>query len=349
MKFKSIVTAVCSVAVSTALLCGLSACSGEKAAATVGSSTIAEQKVTDYIQNFRASNGYEDDSTFATILSLYGMTPEDFREDVINSFVNEELMKQAIKEKGITVDKADIDAAVASMKSRFSNDAAWQNALKSSNLTEKEYRDLVEERLLENKFYASFGVSDNPTEEQIVSVAKDNLKYFANAKRSSHILFDLEDEATAKEVLEKLNNGSLEFAEAAATYSKDGSGEQGGDVGWDILTSFVPEYQAGLDALSVGQMSGLVESQYGYHIILCTEMLKPADQINALSDLPEAFQTFFTQLATTGQAGTQMESWLKGYKTTVKVTINPMPKGLPYDVELESEGADAASSSSASN
>ena len=62
---------------------------------------------------------------------------------------------------------------------------------------------------------------------------------YDGAKRSSHILFDSGDEATAREVLDKLNAGELDFAEAAKEYSKDGSASDGGDVGWDKTSSFV--------------------------------------------------------------------------------------------------------------
>ena len=59
---------------------------------------------------------------------------------------------------------------------------------------------------------------------------------YDGAKRSSHILFNTGDEATAQDVLDRINSGELDFAEAAKEYSQDtGSAENGGDVGWDKL------------------------------------------------------------------------------------------------------------------
>ena len=333
MKLKSIASAACAVALSASLMAGLSACSSDTVAATVGSVNISEEKVTNYIQGYRTSQGLEEDSDFAMVLGMYGMTPADFRESVINLFVNQELVKMAAKEKGISVDKETIDVYVNKIRSNYSDDASWQNALKNAGLTEQEYRDNIEYTLMYNQLTASFGVSAEPTEEQVLTVAKDNLKYFQNAKRSSHVLFDLEDEATAQEVLGKIKDGTLSFEDAAAEYSKDSSSENGGDVGWDALTTFVDEYQQGLDALSLGEVSDLVKSQFGYHIIKCTEVMPAADKINALSDLPEAFQSFFTNLATIDNTSS-FGSWLNGYKSTVSVKINPMPKKLPYDVDM---------------
>ncbi len=355
MKLKAFAAAACTVALSASLLCGLTACSGESVAATVGTKKISEQTITDYITNYRTSQGLDDDSNFAMVLSMYGMTPESFRENIIDMFVNRELVLLAAQEKGMSIDSATIDEYVNQMKSNYSDDTAWQTALTNAGLTEEKYRENIEYALLNKQLSESFAVSDDPTDEQVFAVAQDNLKYFEKAKRSSHILFDASDEETAKEVLEKINNGTLDFADAASQYSKDtSSAANGGDVGWDLLTSFVSEYQTALDGLELGQVSELVKSQFGYHIIKCTEVMPAADSVKSLSDLPEAFQTYFKQLATTTSSSSTSTStafsvWLNGYRTTVDVKINDMPKGLPYDVDMTAATTKSSSASSDSS
>ena len=355
MTLKAFAAAACTVALSASLLCGLTACSGESVAATVGTKKISEQTITDYITNYRTSQGLDDDSNFAMVLSMYGMTPESFRENIIDMFVNRELVLLAAQEKGMSIDSATIDEYVNQMKSNYSDDTAWQTALTNAGLTEEKYRENIEYALLNKQLSGSFAVSDDPTDEQVFAVAQDNLKYFEKAKRSSHILFDASDEETAKEVLEKINNGTLDFADAASQYSKDtSSAVNGGDVGWDLLTSFVSEYQTALDGLELGQVSELVKSQFGYHIIKCTEVMPAADSVKSLSDLPEAFQTYFKQLATTTSSSSTSTStafsvWLNGYRTTVDVKINDMPKGLPYDVDMTAATTKSSSASSDSS
>ena len=355
MKLKAFAAAACTVALSASLLCGLTACSGESVAATVGTKKISEQTITDYITNYRTSQGLDDDSNFAMVLSMYGMTPESFRENIIDMFVNRELVLLAAQEKGMSIDSATIDEYVNQMKSNYSDDTAWQTALTNAGLTEEKYRENIEYALLNKQLSERFAVSDDPTDEQVFAVAQDNLKYFEKAKRSSHILFDASDEETAKEVLEKINNGTLDFADAASQYSKDtSSAVNGGDVGWDLLTSFVSEYQTALDGLELGQVSELVKSQFGYHIIKCTEVMPAADSVKSLSDLPEAFQTYFKQLATTTSSSSTSTStafsvWLNGYRTTVDVKVNDMPKGLPYDVDMTAATTKSSSASSDSS
>ena len=92
-----------------------------------------------------------------------------------------------------------------------------------------------------------------------------------------------DDQATAQEVLDKINSGELDFADAAQQYSQDeGSKADGGNVGWDKLTSFVDEYQTALDGLEKDQVSALVTSTYGIHIIKCTDVFTAPDEVTSI-------------------------------------------------------------------
>ncbi|MBR1386750.1 MAG: peptidylprolyl isomerase [Bacilli bacterium] len=82
-----------------------------------------------------------------------------------------------------------------------------------------------------------------------------------------------EEEAlnTAKEVIEKLNNGE-DFAELAKTYSKDGSASEGGALGRFGSGDMVEEFEKAAYALEVGKYTTEpVKTQFGYHIILKTK------------------------------------------------------------------------------
>lgn len=82
-----------------------------------------------------------------------------------------------------------------------------------------------------------------------------------------------EEEAlnTAKEVIEKLNNGE-DFAELAKTYSKDGSASEGGALGRFGSGDMVPEFEKAAYALEVGKYTTEpVKTEFGYHIILKTK------------------------------------------------------------------------------
>ena len=189
------------------------------------------------------------------------------------------------------------------MKGNFDDDEAWQDALKQAGFSEDEYRDSIRTSLLQQKLNQHFEDEADVSDEDILESAKTYAPYYDGAKRSSHILFKVDDTSdadamkAAKEkaqgVLEEINSGSIDFADAAKKYSDDSSAEKGGDVGWDRMTTFVTEYQDALDGLK-DQVSDLVETEYGIHIIKCTEVLQSTGQRSrarsAAQGIPGHFQ-----------------------------------------------------------
>ena len=99
---------------------------------------------------------------------------------------------------------------------------------------------------------------------------------------AKHILFivndpseDAEAKRKAEEVL-KLAKSGKDFSELARKYSDDsGSAEQGGYLGVFGRGQMVPEFENAAFALKPGELSGLVRSQYGYHIILSLNHQNP--------------------------------------------------------------------------
>ena len=101
---------------------------------------------------------------------------------------------------------------------------------------------------------------------------KEVKEYYDNYKpeiKARHIL--VEDEATAKEVKKKLDEGA-KFEDLAKEYSTDtGSAANGGDLGWFGPGRMVPEFEEAAYALKVNEISEPIKSQHGYHIIQTTE------------------------------------------------------------------------------
>jgi peptidyl-prolyl cis-trans isomerase D len=117
-------------------------------------------------------------------------------------------------------------------------------------LTEKQYRRLFETELLRTKLFDVVTANTPREEEQVWA---------------RHIL--VEDEATAKTVLERLKNGE-DFAQLATELSQDtGSAANGGDLGWFGKGQMVPEFETAAFALEDGEISEPIQSNFGWHII----------------------------------------------------------------------------------
>lgn len=89
-----------------------------------------------------------------------------------------------------------------------------------------------------------------------------------------------EAQKKAEDVLAKLKGGE-KFEDVAKEYSADpGSAEQGGDLGWFGKGTMVTEFENVTFALKPGEMSGLVKTKFGYHIIRVDEVKKVKSTVN---------------------------------------------------------------------
>ena len=86
----------------------------------------------------------------------------------------------------------------------------------------------------------------------------------ANKVHCAHIL--VEKLSLAQEIKAKISNGES-FANLAKQYSIDSSKKRGGDLGFFVRGMMVQEFEKAAFALEKGQVSEIVKTQFGYHII----------------------------------------------------------------------------------
>jgi peptidyl-prolyl cis-trans isomerase D len=133
----------------------------------------------------------------------------------------------------------------------------------------------------------------NVTDEQLRAAYSNALDNFRMPERvhARHILLKTDGKsdadkkalkAKAEDLVKQLKNGA-DFAELAKKYSEDGSKDQGGDLGWFTHGQMVAEFDNAAFALKPKEISGVVTSQFGYHIIQTLEKepakLKPFEEV----------------------------------------------------------------------
>ena len=111
----------------------------------------------------------------------------------------------------------------------------------------------------------------------LISTVDDNGKELSEAKKK-------EAKKKAEEVLKKAKSGE-EFSELAKEYSDDkGSAENGGDLGYFTKGQMVQPFEEAAFSLKPGEISGIVESQYGYHIIKVYDKIDEQLPFNDVKD-----------------------------------------------------------------
>lgn len=151
------------------------------------------------------------------------------------------------------------------LKEVLSQEATKQGVDKQSD-TQMEM-DISRQNALLNAFVAHYQ-KNNPMPDAELKAEFDKMKTQMPPKeyQARHILVEKEDEAKA--ILAALKKGK-KFEDLAKEKSKDpGSKDKGGDLGWSVPDSFVPEFGQAMTKLKKGQITQEpVKTQFGYHII----------------------------------------------------------------------------------
>ncbi len=269
----------------------------DSVAATVNGTPIMQSALDDGV-----------DSIIAQYSSLYSQMGQDFRSLLVGA--EGFTMKLGIQVQALDrlAFDAIADAEVASraivvtdeeLAAKF--DELYTEFLASNNLTEESLTSLlaaqgmtldsfkesgrknIRESLLLSKLQVAVAGPIELTDEEIETFWETNKATYSTEEqvRASHILVKTEDEAKA--VVAQLDGGA-DFAAVAAEKSLDASNAQkGGDLGFFSRGTMVTEFEDAAFALEPGQRSGIVQTEYGYHIILVVE--KKAAVEPALADV----------------------------------------------------------------
>jgi len=217
------------------------------------------------------------------------------KEKVIESLINRELLYQQSKTKGITSDATDIDNSIEQIKQRMEAGQTFENLLTEMGITLEMMRIQVGQanaiqKLLETEVYAQAMVSEK--ESRIFF--ENNPQYFKKPEevKASHILImvapDANDEQkliarNKTEDLQKKIAAGEDFANLAKQYSEGPSNVKGGDLGYFDRKKMVKPFADAAFDLKPGQVSGIVETRFGFHLIKVMD--KKAKSVYAFEDI----------------------------------------------------------------
>ncbi len=212
-------------------------------------------------------------------------------KQAIEQLVSAELLYQAAAKLEIKDLDTQIVAKLAQGKARFKDEQDFKNAIKDLEMDEKELREYTRRDLLISHFVeTAFVLKTAVSEAEIRDFYEKNPDKFKRDEtvKASHILIgtdsttSVDERKKAREKAEKLRKelaGGADFATLAKGDSTCPSSQQGGDLGFFGKGQMVPSFEKAAFALKPGEISDVIETQFGYHIIKLTEK-KPAESVD---------------------------------------------------------------------
>lgn len=215
---------------------------------------------------------------------------KEFDQQALSQLISAELLYQAGQKMAAKDIEKQVDDKLAQSKARFPKAEDFAKAIKELEMDETELRDYTRRDLIITNFIEQTIVPKvTVTEEESKKFYDQNPDKFNRAEtvRASHILLGVdakasaEDKKKAREKAEKLRKdlaGGADFAALAKENSTCPSSQQGGDLGFFGKGQMVPAFEKAAFALKPGEVSDIVETQFGYHIIKLMEK-KPVETV----------------------------------------------------------------------
>lgn len=287
-----IIFAVAVVLISALPVAALTMKSAPETVATVNGEKITKQMLADTLFDWNATMALEE-------------------------LLDQRIVGQEARKAGVVVTAADVKAKLDEIKTRIPPGQTFEEALRGIGMTPGHYYARVK-----------FQLQMEGILKKQIKVTDEDLSGFIKA---SHILIrvpytqdpaekatkDAEAKAKIEQIAKEIKDG-LDFAEAAKKYSDDtGTKDKGGDLGFFGKNYMDPKFEEAAFKLKVGEVSDVVLSSHGYHLIKLTALGKDATG----KDRQELVDKISTQ-----KLGEKWQDWLLGVKNAAKIDNKLEPK-----------------------
>ncbi len=234
----------------------------------------------------------EVDENIALLQSQSGNLPPDAECLILSQLLTQKLLVNQAKLDSLIVSDEEVDAQ---MNARFEQILNLMNndpkqfydyyGMTISEAREK-FRVDMKDQILAQRMQGEVVNRVRITPSEVISffesIPKDSLPYFNSEVEIGEIIFypepndDEKEKAKAKanELRTQIVDGGANFSELASLHSHDiGSARLGGDLGWQRRGQFVPEFEAEAYSLEKGEISEVIETEFGFHIIQLLDRL----------------------------------------------------------------------------
>lgn len=234
------------------------------------------------------------------------------KDKVVNELIVKELLNQEIEKRGIKVSNEDVDNAIKEIVDKVGSKEQLNQILKQNGVSTSQFKkDLAEE--VKMKKLAKELTDSNVSDADAKKYYNENIKQFKypDKVRASHILISVNPQeieeiitsdkenagaskeeikkkvdaeiankkAKAEKVLAEAKKDPSQFEKLAKENSDDATtAVNGGDLGFFAAQEMVPEFSKAAFSMKPNTISNLVQTQFGYHIIMVTDRMAAGQQ-----------------------------------------------------------------------
>ena len=262
--------------------------------------------------------------------------------EALDTLINRLLLLQDSLRKGYRVDPAEVDGEMTSFRGQFSDEKTFLEVLAQFKHTPDSFRRDIERGMVVQKMIdAEIAPGVQVGENDIQAFYRENPRFFQQSEQVHvrHILIEVAEEARepdrqaalrkVREVQVRLAEGA-DFAELAREFSQDPSSSQGGDIGFIRRGQTLDAFDAAAFELQPGEVSGIVKSEVGLHLIQVVER-RPAGLL-PLADVRDSIEEYLRQSRLTASVSRRLE----GLRAVASIEKEPLA-GAPGDALGEGE------------
>ena len=253
---------------------------------------------------------------------------EEQKKKVLDELIKERLTEQKVKDLGLRVDEDDITATIERIKQANNiSDDQLNRMLELDGMTYEDYRAKIKQQLLQSRLL-------NVEVKSKIVITEEDAKAYYDAHSDQYkgqvkvhlrqILMNVPASATTEErqrvkqkmqqIHERLTGGE-DFAQMAMVYSQASTASKGGDLGFFEMRHLAPQIREALQGLTVGQYTGIVETDQGYQLLYLQERKsvggKPFSEA-----APEIEQKLYTEIVEK-----KFQEWVKDLRQNAHIEI----------------------------
>jgi peptidyl-prolyl cis-trans isomerase C len=237
--------------------------------------------------------------------SMGDISPSQIQKEVLESLINQELLFQEGKKKGIKVEAKEVDEKMQQIMQQFPSKEEFLKALAKMQTSEETVRTQLNRQVtirqfIDKEFVQKITVTDKDSKQYY----DDNPNFFLKPEqvRASHILINVDakadeaERAKARGKLEQIKKrieAGEDFAALAGEFSDCPSKAKGGDLDYFRREQMVKPFSDVAFALKPGEVSDIVETSFGYHLIKVTD--KQPESKMPYDDIKDRIQGFLKQ------------------------------------------------------